>query len=432
MTSIVANFFLAVAAGLAGELTSQDQAAWRYVVPAAGEAFEHAPLRALVLSREKPFELVEKVVYRGEAASRRYAMLRYGSPSSTRVTVVVDRDAKGNVDLFVDADRNLRIDDRDRVSLTKTSPDDREKARIWRLPLDVALVENETVRTVPRAVVFRLGASGQTLGFATAGYLEGNVVLGRKNADAAGKKQIQPMAARRVDGDGNGFMADAQDRLFLDLNGDGRFDPVGEQFLFATILNLEGARTIVRSDLLGARLQLDPLEGTGTLRLELKPNELNKSAKVAEMRATVLGRDGSVFGLTGGEPTTVPAGEYRMGNLTIALEDAKSGEVWTFVFSDGMSSGEPRWYRVGKDAAVAIDPIGTPRFELRRFESEAMARPGDDVSVRPALYTGDGLLIIVGYCGRPISPATQELLGSKIVLVKRDGQVVATANSGFS
>ncbi len=205
----------------------------------------------------------------------------------------------------------------------------------------MALVENETVRPVPRTVVFRLGASGQTLGFATAGYLEGNVVLGRKDADAAGQKQSRPMAARRVDGDGNGFMADAQDRLFLDLNGDGRFDPAGEQFLFATILNLEGARTIVRSDLLGTRLQLDPLEGTGTLRLELKPNELNKTAKVAEMRATVLGRDGSVFGLTGGEATTVPAGEYRLGNLTIALEDAKSGEVWTFVFPPNPGSG--RW-----------------------------------------------------------------------------------------
>ena len=111
------------------------------------------------------------------------------------MTVVVDRDAKGNTELFVDADRNLRIDDRDRVSVTKTSPDDREKARVWRMPLDVALVENETVRPVPRAVVFRLGASGQTLGFATAGYLEGNVVSGRKDAVAAGKKQIQPMAA---------------------------------------------------------------------------------------------------------------------------------------------------------------------------------------------------------------------------------------------
>ena len=40
-------------------------------------------------------------------------MLRFGSASSTRVSVVVDRVANGDVDLYVDADRNLRIDDRD-------------------------------------------------------------------------------------------------------------------------------------------------------------------------------------------------------------------------------------------------------------------------------------------------------------------------------
>ena len=35
-------------------------------------------------------------------------------------------------------------------------------------------------------------------------------------------------------------MADAQDRLWIDLNADGRFDPSAEQFLFATVLNLDG------------------------------------------------------------------------------------------------------------------------------------------------------------------------------------------------
>ena len=40
---------------------------WRYVVPGVGDSFEHAPFRAIVLSREKPAELVQKVGYRGEA-----------------------------------------------------------------------------------------------------------------------------------------------------------------------------------------------------------------------------------------------------------------------------------------------------------------------------------------------------------------------------
>ena len=54
-------------------------------------------------------------------------------------------------------------------------------------------------------------------------------------------------------------MADPQDRLWIDLNGDGRFDPAAEQFLFATVLNLDGSRYVVRSDELGTRLAIEPL-----------------------------------------------------------------------------------------------------------------------------------------------------------------------------
>jgi hypothetical protein len=412
------------------QAVSASQPGWRYVLPAPGDPFDHAPFRALVLTREKPEELVERAAYRGEKSRRRYARIRYGSASSIRVSIVLDETANGEVDLYADADRNLRIDDRDRV-VALAGPTDRN-ARVWRLPLDVAVVENETVRTVPRAVVFRLGASGQTLGYATAGYLEGTVVV-RAHEDAKDKrKQSRVLAARRVDGDGNGFMADMQDRLFIDSNGDGRFDPGVEQFLFSTVLNLEGARYIVRSDELGNRLAIDPLEGTGTLRLGLQGNGPLPRAKVLETHATAIGRDGSVFALSGGEPAIVPAGEYRLGNLTVSLEHAKSGEAWTFVFSDGLWSGAPRWYKVAKDAAVTIDPVGKPRFELVRFDNNATGRPGEDVVVRPALYTGDGLLIIVGYCGKPVSPATQEVLAAQVNLLNHDGRTMATAHSGFS
>ena len=408
---------------------------------------------ALVLGRQKPDELVEKTRYLGLAAKRRYAQIRFGSPSSTRVTIVIDELNNGEVDLYVDADRNLRIDDRDRVSAApgldgpapsqagtplaetdvssaRRGPRPREP-RMWRTAMGVALVENETVRIIPRAVVFRLGASGQTLGFATAGYLEGRVVVRITGDD--GQHRSRVLAARRVDGDGNGFLADGQDHLLIDWDGDGRFNPGAEHFLFATVLNLQGSRYIVRSDELGSRLAIDPLEGTGTVRLAmLNRNVPAAGVKATEMRATAIGRDGSVFALTGNEPAIVPAGEYRLGNLTISLDDAKSGEMWSFVFSDGLWSKPGRWYKVDKDAAVTIDPIGTPRLELRRFDPNAVARSGDDVSVRPALYTGDGLLIIVAYRGRPLSPATQELLGARIGLMNADGETLATAQSGFS
>ena len=246
-------------------------------------------------------------------------------------------------------------------------------------------------------------------------------------------EQRRVIAARRLDGDGNGFLADTQDRLLLDLNGDGRFDPGSEQFLFTTVLNLEGSRYIVRSDQLGSRLAIDPLEGTGTLRLELsrKNPAVASSGKVVEMRATAIGRDGSVFAMSGTEPVTVPVGEYRLASLTLSLDDAKTGQLWSFVFSDGLWSRGPCWYKVDKDAVVTIDPVGKPIFELRRDEAISLVRPGDDIRLRPALYTSDGLLIVAAYCGAPISPATQEL-SPRLNLTKSDGQKVATAHSGFS
>jgi hypothetical protein len=284
-------------------------------------------------------------------------------------------------------------------------------------------------------VVFRLGASGRTLGYAAAGYLEGTVELGGQDA---GKSRR--VAARRVDGDGNGQVADPQDRLWIDLNGDGRFDPAAEQFLFATVLKLDGARYIVRSDELGSRLTVEPLIGVGTLRLAWKgaraanPDAASSSGSI-ELHATALGRDGSVFGLSSIEPASVPIGEYRLGTVTVALDDPRGGEGWSFIFSDNGARGEPRWYKVEKGGSVAIDPIGTPLFEIDlRDEASKRPRPGDDVNLQPLLYTGDGLLITVAYRGSPSAPAAQETLGARVAL--RSGgtseHALATAHSGFA
>ena len=307
------------------------QSAWRFVLPAPGDAFEHAPFRALVLFREKPEELIEKVTYRGEPATA--ARIRFGSPSSTRVTVVVDTAASGEVDLYADADRNLKIDDRDRVAAVDSAEGSRRE-RIWRLALGVALIENGAVRFIPRAVVFRLGASGQMLGYAAAGFLKGTITLAGTENEKGNHEPVRYLAARRVDGDGNGLLADAQDRIWIDLNRDGSFDPGSEQYLYASVLNLEGSRYVVLSDELGSRLAFQPLVGTGRLRLALKGHEFTSPTNSVELHATAISRDGSVFALTGNGPATVPSGEYRLGTVTVALDDAKTGQRWSFVFSD--------------------------------------------------------------------------------------------------
>ena len=190
-------------------------AAWQYVAPTPGDPFEHPPWRAISLSPTKPADIVEKVAYQGRP---RYAQLRYGSPGSTRVTVVVDEVGSGEVILYVDADRNRRIEARDLVN---------GRGRVWRLPLAMALAEEESTREIPREIVLRLGSTGRVLSIAAAGYLEGTVRM-------AGRDH----AVRRTDGDADGSYTSPQDHLWVDLNDNGRWDPDAEQFLYAAILTI--------------------------------------------------------------------------------------------------------------------------------------------------------------------------------------------------
>ncbi len=407
---------------------------WRFVLAGAGDPFDHAPFRALALRREKPEDLLEKVTYRGEPTRRRYGQIRFGSAASIRVTVVLDETASGVVDLYVDADRNRRIDDRDRVAAAPAAPGE----RVWRLPLDVAIVDRDVTTRVPRAMVFRRGAGRRMLGYASAGYLEGTVTL------AGPTGAPRRIASRRVDGDGNGLLADSQDRLWLDRNGDGRFDAASEQFLFANVLELGDTRYAVRSDELGRRLGLEAIAGTGSLRLAWKPaaggdgdgdgGRAGTSVR-CELRATAFGRDGSAYSLNNTEPTIVPTGEYRLGTVMVSLDDPAGGRPWSFVFSDSGGKGDPRWYRVEKDATIAIDPVGRLEFEVDPGNiAENPPRPGEELKLQPLIYTGDGLVIVVAYRGSPAAPAAQEDLALSLALhggISLGDQVLARARSGF-
>ncbi len=378
---------------------------WRYVVPPPGDPFEHPPLRALPLSDEKPPDVTENVAYRGK--HRRYAQLRYGSPASVRVTVVVDEVGPGEVDLYVDARRKRRIEPADRVA---------GKDLVWRMPLDAAFVKGEDTEKVRRAVIFRYGTVGRTLAFAAAGYLEGTATVGGK-----------PVRARRSDGDGNGSFTDPDDRLWLDLDGDGRFDPMSEQFLYAPVLTIGADRYAVRTDERAASLTLEPLHGTGTVRLAARP--VNGKGRVRDVAATLIGRDGSAVSLGG--PTAravVPAGDYRVSAVTVVLDDPAGGPRWTFVFSDQGRRGPPRWHTVAKDDTLVLDPVGA--LELRTgLDGPAAVKSGGDLEFQPRLYTADGLLIVTCVRGTPASPAGEESYAEG-ELTSKAGRV-GSARCGF-
>ena len=183
---------------------------------------------------------------------------------------------------------------------------------------------------------------------------------------------------------------------------------------------------MIRSDLLGNRLTLRAPCWSGDHPAWLKKGH------ASELHATLVGRDGSAFGLSASDLATVPVGEYRLGTVTATFNDPQGGESWSFVFSDNGAKGDPKWYNVGKGQQLAIDPVGVLDMELSVADKMKTVRAGEDISLQPLLYTGDGLLINVAYRGAPVSPRTQESLGAISTLSTTDGQTLGSAHSGFA
>lgn len=417
---------------------------WRFVLPEAGAEHEHPPLRAIPLLSEKPDDLREKPDYRG--STRRYAQLRYGSPSAARVAVVLDQVSASEVDLYVDVNRDRTIESKELQTA---------QGRLWYVPLDVEYARGEVLRPVARQLVFRLGASGRTLAVAAGGYLAGEVALAAAAGEDAEATQPARYIARRMDGDANGFFTDPRDRLWIDLNRDGRWDAAREQFLYSSVLTIEGTRFAVRSDERGEGLTLARLEGTGTIKLVLKQQAAEEQAggstdksadappkdrpatgaglrgRPLEVSVTLVGRDGAAVGLRGVDAAaSVPIGDYRISAVSIVLEDAGGGLPWNFVFSDSQADDQHRWHTVSKDATIDLDPLGDLVFSTGCAVPDGTCKPGQDLTAQPRLVTGDGLLINTCYLGS--HDTGRDGPTARITLAAADGTLLSTARSGFA
>ncbi|HUG92416.1 MAG TPA: hypothetical protein VML55_16375, partial [Planctomycetaceae bacterium] len=334
--------------------------------------------------------------------------VRYGSADSVRVTFVVDRHESGEADLYVDANRNRIIEAKDRLE---------GRGLAWRLPLDAAVVGEETVvNSYPRHVAVKLGSTGRTLLFATAGYVEGTVEVGGRR-----------LAARRVDGNGNGLFADPDDRLWIDLNGDGEWNAFTEQWLFAPVLRVGNERLSARSNPLGHQLTLAPLTDTGQLKLKL-PESIEPET-VLDVSATLVGSDGSIVSLSGlDRAVDVPAGKYRMNVLSLSLDGGSGQPPWNFLFATDRNRDAP-WHEVGKDRTLILDPVGRLEFTLTGGEGVEAAKPGEELSLQPQLYTGENLLIVTCYRGSDDSEDHQPKC--RVAVCSADGKELASHTCGF-
>ncbi|HZL90812.1 MAG TPA: hypothetical protein VFB96_20765 [Pirellulaceae bacterium] len=389
---------------------ADDGSTWRYVVPdSTGSGFA-SPTVVLPLADQRPEAI--KTEPPASGGKRSYALLRYGSPNSPLLPIVVDQRDGEEFDLTIDFSRSGEMADARPIA---------GSGRARQLEIKSAITyRDRAAEEYPRQVLIRKSASGKSLSVATLGYLAGGVTLGERT-----------IAARRVDGNANGLFADPQDRLWLDMNGDGKFDPFDEQFPFQPVLSLEGQRYAMRSDEAGTRLALDEITGIGKIVVKLET--LPESFELKELELSLAARDGSVYSARGSsEPIDVPPGEYATRALSLLLVHRQSEERWYFVFSRYDSPREQDWHAVAAAKEISIDPVGKLDFRLEGAALEQKIPAGSEFRVEPGLYTQDGMLI--QRCDEGAADTTDSYSqgrAAEVELMRTDGTVISRHTSGF-
>jgi hypothetical protein len=213
---------------------------------------------------------------------------------------------------------------------------------------------------------------GEGLAYAIRGYCVGQVTL-------AGTS----MAAMLTDGDGDGcFDHSGHDRVWLDLDGDGKFDPLTEQFPLGTIINHAGSSFLAqpRADGLGLVMRERPSE-TGTLVVKI---DRLPGAEIVEFAVQYVSEFGElVTARAVDKDIPIPAGKYRVELVRLRLSDAE-GKAWSYGFSSGDRAGFDLEIEKGR---ATVHRLLDGLKASATLDVEAV-KPGDAILVQPDVTAG--------------------------------------------
>ncbi len=348
------------------------QQAWQYLEPDS-DGFSFRPIaKTFRLSEELPPDIEVEATFAG--TRQMSAQIRFGSEDSTRVAVVIDELEDGHFDLYLDRDRDRVI----RADEVLPVGDDPRKRHC---ELEAELIPELLPEHFPRSVVLRRSLAGDRLTVATAGVMQGTINFGDKDVPCI-----------RVDGDANGLFANSADRIWIDVNQDGAWDAVTEQFAVRPLLSIGENRYALRADEAGSRITLDKVVGEGTIKLTMP--SLGEGVSVQRLEVMLRGDDGSVYAISGlDSEISLPIGRYALTTISVLINDGKRREPWKFVFSHVSGYEKDVWHELTDGQELSLDVVGELSFEVKATNLANGAKPGDFLSIQPQLFTGDGLLI---------------------------------------
>ncbi len=368
--------------------------------------------RRLVLTPDVPEDLV--VLDSLRRGSLRFAQWRYGSPSSARVAMMIlARSAlPGDFELYVDLDRDRTI------SAAELVPG---VGNIRQAALTAEWAGAETSSFQQRIVRARYDG-GDVLELATLGFLTQQVQLGSRQ-----------LAVRVVDGDANGLWADQADRIWIDLDADGKWSPFREQFPVRPFLFIDGVRYALNiSPLEPQPLRLVENSGVGRVRAVLPfLNDSTAAAQLDMLEVMLVSDDGSACVIDSVEDRELPTGTYHIGSLMISLRSPGATHPLNFVFAGAGAKGTRR-FTVRADTVTEVDVVGKLRFDLEVRTQSGVAAADYTLAVDPRLYTEDDLLITTCWRGLADRATADVYSNSASIAAVSGGKTVGRASSGFA
>ena len=293
--------------------------------------------------------------------------------------------------VWIDADGDGRFAATERHTLTTAAP----------LEIKVQIPQERTLMIRRRR---------DELSWAVRGYTRGTVTL-------AGR----PVAAVLTDGNGDGgFDTPGLDRVWLDLDGDGRFDALTEQFAAGQAVTVQGVPLLIRprADGLGAVARARPTDA-GTLQLDM-PRQPNTG--VAAFTANYTSEFGEAVVVSSiGEPVALPVGKYRVESIHAVLSTDR-GKLWAYWFHPAaggfdvvVERGKPTRHLVLPRPTVAV--AITPGL-------------GGVPIVAPSVRTG-GMYLSRCYQVQAVSELVGESVDAEVILTEPGSVVVDRIKTGF-
>jgi hypothetical protein len=353
--------------------------------------------------RDRPVRPIEG---RKFPAGAKYSLVPLGPKPELGLLLVWVPNAPGGPELWLDANADGKLSDDERHVL---------KGKTIEIPATVTVQWTPKPVRVQRTLMFRRSATGDGLRYAVRGYAEGRLKLGDKEYDVA-----------LLDGNGNGcFDRVGHDRLWIDLDGDGRFDLLTEQYPLGKPIQKDGAIYVVRSDPLAHSVVVNlRSQGEGKLRLRLA-GKTGSPAKVAAELVSDIGEFVSIDKLD--ECTAVPYGEYRFANLMLEVPDA-DGKTWTFYFRAERERNFA--VPVGQETTIPLMSQFEVNAQSELLPGEVMIRPGQQLNVRPEVIA-DGSLSLSRCSFGAKGQERPEDSKAEVVLLGPDGQSVHRSVDGF-